>query len=197
MPIPSIRCVSTISGACGFASIGCAVHRVAARRIAAIGPVEHAILEIELEIDRLRQAVEEHFDVGAVGGGLTLGDFDARAKDSALVSIVRAFLRPVDLLALGVDGDPNAPPGLVAPIRVAAARLDERFNLRAVEIRAHHAHPFAVAPVELAVLLIELDLLRRERAARRNDDPAILSVDDRRARWSRRSRLGLEPMLVQ
>ena len=156
---------------------GCTVHRVAARRVAAIGPVEDAIFAIELEIDRLRQVVEEYFDVGAVGGGLTLGDFDAGAKDSALLSIVRAFLRPVDLLALGVDGDPNAPPGLVAPIGVATARLDERFDLRAVEIRAHHAHPFAVAPVELAVFLIELDLLRRERDARRNDDPAILSVE--------------------
>ena len=121
-------------GRLGLCINGCAVHRVAARRVAAIGPVEHAILEIELEIDRLRQAVEEDFDVGAVGGGLTLRDFDSRAKDSALVSIVGAFLRPVDLVALGVDGDANAPPGLVAPIRVAAARLDERLNLRPIEI---------------------------------------------------------------
>ena len=161
MPIPSIRCVSTISGACGFCIDGCTIHRVAARRVAAVGPVEHAIFEIELEIDRLWQAVEEDFDVGAVGGRLTAGDFEACAKDSALVSVVRAFLRPVDLLTLGVDGDPNAPPGLVAPVSVATARLDERFNLRAIEIRAHHAHPFAVAPVELAVFLIEMDLLRR------------------------------------
>ena len=156
---------------------GCAVHRVAARRVAAIGPVEDAILAVELEIDRLRQAVEEHLDVGALGGGLTFGDFDAGAEDSALLSIVRALLRPVDLLAFGIDRDPNAPPGLIAPIGVATAGLDERFNLRAVEIRAHDAHPFAVAPVELAVLLIELDLLRRERGAPRNDDPAILSVE--------------------
>ena len=177
MPIPSIRCVSTISGACGFASMDARFTVLPRGGIAAIGPVEDAILEIELEIDRLRQVVEEYLDVGAVGGGLTLRDLDARAKDSALVSIVRAFLRPVDLLALGVDRDPNAPPGLVAPIGVAATRLDERFDLRAVEIRAHHPHPFAVAPVELAVLLIEVDLLWRERVARRNDDPAIPSVE--------------------
>src|SRR4051812_29246530 len=121
---------------------GCAVHRVAARRVAAIGPVEDAILAVELEIDRLRQAVEENLDVGALGGGLTFGDFDAGAEDSALRSIVRALLRPVDLLAFGVDRDPNAPPGLIAPIGVATTRLDERFNLRAVEIRAHDSHPF-------------------------------------------------------
>ena len=143
-------------------------------------------MQIELEIDRLRQAVEEDFDVGAVGGGLALGDFDAGAEDAAVLSIVRAFLRPVDLPAFRVDGDADAPSGLIAPIRVATARLDERFDLRAVEIRAHHAHPFAVAPVELAVLLIELDLLRRERAALRNDDPAIAFRRYRRARWSHR-----------
>jgi hypothetical protein len=115
---------------------GCAVHRVAAGRVAAIGPVEDAILAVELEIDRLRQAVEENLDVGALGGGLTFGDFDAGAKDSTLLSIVRAFLRPVDVLADGIDGDPNAPPGLIAPVRVAAAGLDQRFDPRAIEIGA-------------------------------------------------------------
>ena len=29
---------------------------------------------------------------------------------------------------LGVDGDSNAPPGLVAPVGVAMTRLDERFS---------------------------------------------------------------------
>ena len=101
---------------------GCAVHRVAAGRVAAIGPVEDAILPVELEIDRLRQAVEENLDVGALGGGLTFGDFDAGAKDSALLSIVRAFLRPVDVLADGIDGDPNAPPGLVTWLHLRPRR---------------------------------------------------------------------------
>ena len=152
---------------------GCAVHRVAARRVAAIGPVEHAVLEIELEIDRLRQAVEEHFDVGAFVGALAPGEIDTGAKDAAELAIVRTFLRPVDLAALGVDGDADAPPGLVAPVGVATARLDQRLDLRAIEIAAHHAHAFAVAPVELAVLLIELDLLGREGGAWRHDHLAI------------------------
>ena len=106
-----------------------------------------------------------------------LRDFDAGAKDSALLAVVGAFLRPVDLLALRVDSDADAPSGLVAPIGVATAGLDERLDLRSVEIRAHHAHSFAVAPVELAVLLIELDLFRRERAALWNDHSAITAVD--------------------
>ena len=47
-----------------------AVHGVAARRIAAVGPVQHALREIELEVDRLGQAVEQHLDVAAIGGAL-------------------------------------------------------------------------------------------------------------------------------
>ena len=161
----------------GLCLNGCTVHRVAARRVATISPVEDPIFAVELEIDRLRQAVEENLDVGALGRRFTFGDIDPGAKDSTLLSVVRAFLRPVDLLALGIDSDPDAPSGLVVPIDVATTRLDERLDLRAVEIRAHDSHPFAVAPVELAALLIELDLLRRERGTRRNDDPAILSIE--------------------
>src|SRR2546423_871588 len=59
---------------------GCAVHCVAAWRVAAVGPVEHAIFAVELEIDRLGQMVEEYFDVGAVGGGLAPWDFDPPAQ---------------------------------------------------------------------------------------------------------------------
>src|SRR4029077_10247937 len=142
----------------GLGINGCAVHRVTARWDATVGPVEHAIFEIELEINRLRQVIEKYLDVRTVGGGLTLGDFDARSKDSALLAIVRTLLRPVDLIALGVDGDPDGPPGLIAPVGLASARLDERLDLRAIEIASHDAHPFAIAPIELAVFLIELDL---------------------------------------
>ena len=63
------------------------------------------------------------------------------------------------------------------PVGVALARLHESFDRRPVEVRAHDAHPFAVAPVQLAVLLVELELLRRERAALRNDRRAIPPVE--------------------
>jgi hypothetical protein len=49
--------------------------------------------------------------------------------------------------------------------------------LRTGEIDAHHAHPLAIAPIQLAVLLIEVDLLWRKSCALRNDDLPILSVD--------------------
>jgi hypothetical protein len=41
------------------------------------------MVEIELEIDRLRQAVEQHFDIAAAGRALALRNFDIRAKDAA------------------------------------------------------------------------------------------------------------------
>jgi hypothetical protein len=42
------------------------VHCVAARRVAAVGPVQDAVIDIELDVDRLRQAVVGALDVGLV-----------------------------------------------------------------------------------------------------------------------------------
>ena len=86
-------------------------------------------------------------------------------------------MRPVDFTKLGIDGASDAPTRLIAPVHIAAAGLDQRFDLRAVEIGAHHAHAFAVAPIEFAVFLIEVDLLRRVRDALRDDDLAVAAVE--------------------
>src|SRR5262245_12297078 len=43
-----------------------AADAVASRRVATVGPVNQPVIEIEIEIDRLGQSVEEHFDVAAV-----------------------------------------------------------------------------------------------------------------------------------
>src|SRR5215475_8933383 len=67
------------------------IDRVAARRIAAIGPVEHAMVQIALQIDRLGQAIEEDFNIGAVGCGFALRYVDASAQDAALLAIVGAL----------------------------------------------------------------------------------------------------------
>ena len=108
---------------------------------------------------------------------LALGNIDVGAAETAQSALGRAFLRPVDFPKLRIDGNSDAPPGLIAPVLVAAAGLDQRFDLRAVEVRAHHAHALAVAPIELAVFLIEMDLFRRVGDALRNDDPAIPAVE--------------------
>jgi hypothetical protein len=136
-----------------------------------------AVRQIELEVDRLRQAIEQHLDVGAVHGGLALRNLDVGAEDAALLTIVWAFLRPVDFLELRIDGDADAPAILITRMLVAAAGLDQRFDLRAVEIGAHHAHALAIAPVELAARLIEVKLFRRLGAAWRDDDLAIPSIE--------------------
>ena len=174
--MPSIRWVIRISGVRLFVDRR-AIDGVAARRIAAVGPIEDAVRQIELEVDGFRQLIEQHLDVGAVGRALAFGNVDVGAEDTAQAGVVRAFLRPIDFPKFRIDGDSNAPPRLIATVLVAAAGLDQRFDLRTVEVRAHHAHALAVAPIELAALLIEVDLFRRVRDPLRNDDPTVLAVE--------------------
>ena len=150
---------------------------VAARRIAAVGPIENAVRQIELKVDRCRQAVEQHFDVGAVRRALAVGNIDVGAAEATQSALFRAFLRPIDFPKLRIDRDSDAPAGLIAPVRVAAAGLDQRFDLRTVEVRSHHAHALAIAPIELAVFFIEVDLFRRVGNALRDNDPAIPAVE--------------------
>src|SRR5579859_3790275 len=135
------------------------VDRVAAWRVAAVGPVEDTALVFELQIDGLRQAVEQHLDVRAVRRALARGRLDVGAKDPAAAAFVGALLGPVELAPRRIDGDADAPLGLVALVGVGIARFDEGFELGAVEVAAHHAHALAVAPVELASDLIEVELL--------------------------------------
>ena len=60
---------------------------------------------------------------------------------------------------------------------IAVTRIDESLDVRTIEGRAHDTHPFAIAPKQLAVLLIEMELLGRERAPLRNDGLAIPPVE--------------------
>src|SRR5207302_5505403 len=95
-----------------FAEVGVyrrAIDRVSTRRISAVGPINEPILQIELEIDRLRQAVEQEFDVGAVRRRLAFWDVNVRTEDAALTRVVRTFLRPVNLSTVRIDSDPNTP----------------------------------------------------------------------------------------
>src|SRR6202008_2978141 len=74
-----------------------AVDGVTARRVAAVGPVENAVFEIELEIDGLRQVVKQDFDVGAVRWPFAVGDVEAGTENTSVAGIVPALLRPIDL----------------------------------------------------------------------------------------------------
>ena len=97
-----------------FSEIGInrrAVHRVPARWISAIGPIKEPILQIELEIDRFRQTIEQKLDVGAGGRGLTFRNVNPRAKEATLARIVRPFLRSVNLSTIRIDRDADTPFG--------------------------------------------------------------------------------------
>src|SRR5262245_56245694 len=102
---------------------------VAARRIAAVGPVENAVRQIKLEVDRFRQPIEQHLDVGSVRRALALRYVDVGAEDTAQVAVVGTLLRPVDVPPFGIDGDADAPSALILPVVVAAAGFDQRFDL--------------------------------------------------------------------
>src|ERR1700679_476257 len=157
----------------------CAAYRVAARRIAPIRPVEDAMLEIELQIDRLRQPFEQYLDVEPAPRCLAARYIDARAKDAPVLGVIRTLLGPVHLAANWIDADPDTPVRWIVAIVFALACLDEGLDLRAVEIRTHHAHALAIRPIELPTLLLEMELLWRERAAFRNDESTISAVEIR------------------
>ena len=102
-----------------------AVHRIAARRVAAIGPVQHAMGKTELDIDRLRKGAEDDFHIATIERRLAFRDVDPGAQDAPDTSIVSAFLRPVDLSPLGIDGDPDTPAGRVTAVAFTLSGLNE------------------------------------------------------------------------
>ena len=55
----------------------------------------------------------------------------------------------------------DAPASLIARILIPPSIFDERFNLRAIQIGPHDSHSLAVTPIELAAVLVEVQLLRR------------------------------------
>src|SRR5712671_3134740 len=88
------------------------------------------------------------------------------------------FLPPINLSAIWINGDSNAPFCLIgARPRVALAGVDQGFDVRTIHVRAHHAHSFAVAPIKFAALLLEMELLWRECLAFANNGYAILAIE--------------------
>src|SRR3984893_7431998 len=61
----------------------CAIDGVAARRIAAVGPIQHAVRKIALATDGFRQLIKQHLDVGAVRRALAIGNVDIGAAETA------------------------------------------------------------------------------------------------------------------
>src|ERR1700745_1464732 len=112
-----------------------------------------------------------------MGGVLAIRDFNICAENSTSVPFVRAFLSPVDLFALRVDRYADAPFVLVAAIVLALPLHHQVFDFGTVEIATHDTHALAIAPIQLSIRFIEMDLFGRKSGAWWNDDLSILAVD--------------------
>jgi hypothetical protein len=124
----NVRCVARLS----FNVDRSAINRITPRRITAIGPVKDAILEIQLEVDRFWQMVEQDLDISPIGCRFTFRDFDSGTKDAPLITFIRPFLRPVDLLPRRVDGDADALSCQIVTVGITTTGFDKCFDVRAI-----------------------------------------------------------------
>src|SRR3984957_12278049 len=158
----------------------CAVHRVATRRVSAVGPIQRPMNWIEVQIDRLRKIVIKKLNVPAALGRLTLRNLDVGPKNSAQTRVVTTLLRPIELAAFTVHRNAYTPFRRIrSRSRIAEAGIHESFDFRPVQVCPHHPHAFPVRPVKFAAPLFQMELLRCECAARRNDGDHVLAIEIR------------------
>src|ERR1700730_86108 len=156
---------------------GRSIDGVAARRISAVGPIHDPFFKIDVEIDRFGQTVEKNLDILTRRRVLAFRNFQVGAKYPAFARVVVAFLGPVELAAFNVESNAYAPPSGIAPVGIAMAGLHERFDIRTVQICTHDSHAFAIAPVKLAVPLVELELLGSKSATHGNNGRDVPAVE--------------------
>ena len=137
------------------------VDGVAVRRVATVGPVQGAGGVVDFQVDGFGQVLEHDLDVAAAGRGFARGKLDSGTQDLAEPGVAGAFLGPVEVPAGMVDGDPDTPVRFVAAVLVTFAALHQGLDVGPVEIAAHDPHAFAVSPVQLAALGIEVKLVFR------------------------------------
>ena len=146
----------------------------------AIGPIQRPFHRIEVQIDRFRKTGIKNLNVRTVLGRPSLRTLDVGPTNSAQTRVVTTLLRPIEFTAVGVYRNADAPfPRIRSWPRIAQARIHERLDFRPVKVCSHHPHAFPVRPVKLAAPLLQLELLRRERAARRNDGDHVLAIEIR------------------
>src|ERR1700722_7455064 len=158
------------------------IDRVAPRRIASVCPIEHPVGEIKIQVDGLGKILKEQFNIRAICRSLPSWGLDIRAEDAAFTGVIRALLSPIELASVDINGNSRAPVSCVQTFRLRMAGLNQRFNLGTIQIAAHYTHALAIGPIQLAALLIELNLLRCKRASGRNDrcdvSAAEIGADD-------------------
>ena len=106
-----------------------AVHRITARRVSAIGPIEGASGRIDVQIDRLWEVLIEEFDVSAVRGGLAFRKLDIRALDTTLAGFIGSLLSPVEFASGGVHRNTDTPFPEVPPQRGSPWLVSTRVSI--------------------------------------------------------------------
>src|ERR1700744_3936969 len=146
-----------------------AIESVSLRWSTAVCPVERAALMLPFEVDGLWQIVEHDSDVGATGRRHAFRQFQCGAQNSTLATLRRAFLCPEDSSAGTVDRNADAMQPFVGAFCLGGPSLDQDRDVAAIGARTHHAHAFAITPIEQARLRVDLYLLGRERRSLGND----------------------------
>ena len=154
-----------------------AIERVALGWLAAVGPVHGLVLLIPFEVDGLGQVAQYDFDVAALRRvGPCRQQRQRHARDAAFAALGRTLLRPVEPATLGVHRHAHAVQAGVEFV-VARAGLHVGVQAGAVELAAHHAHAFAVAPVQALGGRVEDALLAGDEAALGQDGLALAAVE--------------------
>src|SRR5579862_9242882 len=94
---------------------GCPVYRIATRRVPAVGPIQHAIRRIEIQIDWLRKVIVKNLDVAAALDRLTLRNLDIRPTDTTEARFVATPLRPIKLSVVSVHRNSDTPFPCIRP----------------------------------------------------------------------------------
>ena len=178
MPMPSIRWVNTISG-----SLRPMASNWARLTVLPCGGSPRSVQYSVRVVWSISRSIGSGRSLNTTSTslrlrrGLACGKVDSGPQDPAEAGVAGALLRPVEMPADVVDGDPDAPVRLVATVLVALPGLHEGLDVGTVEVAAHHPHAFPVGPVQLAALGIEMKLLGGVGAAAGNDRGAVAPVE--------------------
>src|ERR1700693_1152906 len=116
--------------------------------VASVSPVKKVVFGVEFEIDRLRQVIDQQFDIRAVFGLLIRRNFKPGSEDAPLTTIRWSLLRPADIAVNRINGNADAVTHDIVRIGRKHTVANENSHVRTVEIRAHDTHALAIAPIQ-------------------------------------------------
>ncbi|KAK4658553.1 hypothetical protein QC762_0029140 [Podospora pseudocomata] len=152
------------------------VQAVATRKLPSVSPVHELAFLIDLDIDRLRQAPEQTFDVGPRRSIMPRRCMYVRPENAPFGSLGRTLLRPVKLPFQWGKPEAHAPLRLVVKASRPVPVADEDFQSRAINVTSEDAHAFAVGKVHLGAVVVNSNLLGRVYRAGGDDDLDVATV---------------------